>query len=81
MKKIPPNNGAILNIAHIIRHVMSSATKLEIAAFYLMTWEAVYTCITLKTWDTSNLPLPSKQTMTWQMPSSMEKYSPNAQRL
>ena len=23
---IPPNNGAILNIAHIIKHVMSSAT-------------------------------------------------------
>eukprot|EP00804_Cyclotella_cryptica_P013335 CCRYP_005111-RA/>CCRYP_005111-RA protein AED:0.47 eAED:0.47 QI:0/-1/0/1/-1/1/1/0/82 len=24
---IPPNNGAILNIAHIIKHIMASATE------------------------------------------------------
>ncbi len=29
---VPPNNGAILNIAHIIKHVMSSATAAELAA-------------------------------------------------
>ena len=29
---IPPNNGAILNIAHIIKHVMASATEAELAA-------------------------------------------------
>jgi hypothetical protein len=28
----PQNNGAILNIAHIIKHVMPSATKAELAA-------------------------------------------------
>jgi hypothetical protein len=28
---IPPNNGAVLNIAHIIKHVMSSATEVELA--------------------------------------------------
>ncbi len=27
---IPPNNGAVLNIAHIIKNVMSSATKAEL---------------------------------------------------
>eukprot|EP00804_Cyclotella_cryptica_P026379 CCRYP_007675-RA/>CCRYP_007675-RA protein AED:0.41 eAED:0.41 QI:0/0/0/1/0/0/5/0/309 len=32
---IPPNNGAILNIAHIIKHVMSSATEAELAALYI----------------------------------------------
>ena len=29
---IPANNGAVLNIAHIIKHVMTSATEAEIAA-------------------------------------------------
>jgi hypothetical protein len=32
---IPPNNGAILNIAHIIKHVMASATEAELAALYM----------------------------------------------
>ena len=39
---IPSNNGAILNIAHIIKHVMSSATEAELAALYIMAREAVY---------------------------------------
>ena len=39
----PNNNGAILNIAHIIKHVMSSATEAELAALYIMAKEAVYT--------------------------------------
>ena len=39
---IPPNNGAILNIAHIIRHVMSSATEAKLAALYIRAREAVY---------------------------------------
>ena len=38
---IPPNNGAILNVAHIIRHVMSSATEAELTALYIMAREAV----------------------------------------
>ncbi len=33
---IPANNGAILNIAHIIKHVMSLATEAELAALYIM---------------------------------------------
>eukprot|EP00956_Cyclotella_meneghiniana_P010702 scaffold14979_cov93-Cyclotella_meneghiniana.AAC.1 len=36
----PPNNGAILNIAHIIKNVMSSATEAELAALYIMAREA-----------------------------------------
>ena len=44
---VPPNNGAILNIAHIIKHVMSSATETELAALYIMAREAVYIRIIL----------------------------------
>ena len=32
----PPNNGAILNIAHIIKHVMASATEAELAPLYTL---------------------------------------------
>ena len=39
---IPPNNRAILNVAHIIRYVMSSATEFGLAALYTMAREAVY---------------------------------------
>ena len=44
---IPPNNGAILNIAHIIKNVMSSATEAELAALYINAREAVYIRIIL----------------------------------
>ncbi len=33
---IPQNNGAVLNIAHTIKHVMSSATEAELAGLYIM---------------------------------------------
>ena len=39
----PPTNGAILNIAHIIKNVMSSATKAELAALYSNAHDAEYT--------------------------------------
>jgi hypothetical protein len=39
---IPPNDGAILNIAHIIKHVMSSATEAELATLYISAQEAMY---------------------------------------
>ena len=39
---VSPNNGAILNIAHIIKHVMSSVTEVELAALYITACEAVY---------------------------------------
>ena len=55
---IPPNNGAILNIAHIIRHVMSSATKAELAALYIMAREAVYICIILEEMGHAQQPTP-----------------------
>ena len=43
----PPNNGAILNVAHIIKNVMSSAAKAELGALYIMAREAIYIRIIL----------------------------------
>lgn len=40
--EFPPNNGAILNIAQIIKAVMSSASEAELAALYINAREAVY---------------------------------------
>ena len=39
---IPQKNGAVLNIAHIIKHVMKSETEAKLAALYIMAREAVY---------------------------------------
>jgi hypothetical protein len=45
----PPNNGAILNIAHIIKNIMSSAmTEAELAGLYIMACKAIYIRIILK---------------------------------
>jgi hypothetical protein len=45
---IPPDNGVVLNIAHIIKHIMSSATEAELAGSYIMAREAVYIRIILE---------------------------------
>jgi len=45
---VSPNNGTVLNIAHIIKNVMSSATKAELAGLYIMAREAVYIRIILE---------------------------------
>ncbi len=45
---IPPNNGAVLNIAQVIKHVMSLASVAELAALYIMVREAVYIRIILE---------------------------------
>ena len=55
---IPPNNGAVLNIAHIIKHVMSSATEAEIAALYIVAREAVYIRIILEELGHKQPPAP-----------------------
>jgi hypothetical protein len=44
---IPPNNRAILNLAHIIKHVMASATEAELAALYITAHEAIHIRIIL----------------------------------
>jgi hypothetical protein len=45
---VSPNNRAILNIAHIIKNMMSSATKAELAGLYRMACKAVYIRIILE---------------------------------
>ncbi len=45
---VPPNNGAILNTAHIIKNVMSSATEAELAGLYIMARKTVYIRIILE---------------------------------
>jgi len=45
---VPPNNGTVLNIAHIIKNVISSATEAELAGLYIMIREAVYIRIILE---------------------------------
>ena len=55
---VPPNNGAILNIAHVIKHVMSSATEAELAALYIMAREAVYIRIILEEMGHKQPPTP-----------------------
>ena len=44
----PPNNGAILTIAQIIKTVMSSASGDELGALYIAAREASYINIILK---------------------------------
>ena len=44
----PPNNGAILNISRVIKHVMSSATEAKLATLYIMGRQAVYIRIILQ---------------------------------
>ena len=55
---IPPNNGAVLNIAHIIKHVMSSAIEAELAALYITAREAVYIRIILEEMGHQQPPTP-----------------------
>ena len=57
-EEIPRNNGAILNIAHIIKNVMSSATEAELAALYIMAREAVYIRIILEEMGHKQPPTP-----------------------
>eukprot|EP00804_Cyclotella_cryptica_P006178 CCRYP_015259-RA/>CCRYP_015259-RA protein AED:0.43 eAED:0.43 QI:0/0/0/0.66/0.5/0.33/3/0/361 len=45
---VPPNNGAILNIAHIIKHIMASATEAKLGALYITAHEAVFLRIILE---------------------------------
>jgi hypothetical protein len=55
---IPTSNGAVLNIAHIIKHVTSSATEAELAALYIMARKAVYIRIVLEEMGHKQPPTP-----------------------
>ena len=55
---IPQNKGAIINIAHIIKHVMTSATEAKLAALYIMARESVYIRIILEDMGNKHPPTP-----------------------
>ena len=55
---IPQKNGTILNITHIIKHVMTSATEAKLAALYIMASEAVYIRIILEEMGHKHPPTP-----------------------
>ena len=55
---VPHNNGAVLNIAHIITHVMSLATEAKLAALYIIAREAVYIRIILQELGHKQPPTP-----------------------
>ncbi len=55
---IPPNNGAVLSIAHIIKHIMSSATEAKLVGLYIMAQEAVYIRIILEEMGHKQPPTP-----------------------
>eukprot|EP00804_Cyclotella_cryptica_P001803 CCRYP_018346-RA/>CCRYP_018346-RA protein AED:0.51 eAED:0.44 QI:0/-1/0/1/-1/1/1/0/256 len=77
---IPPNNGAILNNAHIIKHIMASTTEAKLAALFITACEAVYIRIILMELSHKQpaTPLQTDNAMAQQSP--MEKYNPNAPR-
>ena len=52
------NNGAVLNIAHIIKHVMTSVTEAELASLYITTQEAVYLRVILEKMGHKQPPTP-----------------------
>jgi hypothetical protein len=74
---VPPNNGAILNIAHIIMNVMFSATEAELAGLYIMACEANYIRIILEELGHVQPPKSLQTDMQWQTKSSMVKYNRN----
>ena len=55
---IPQNNVSILNIAHIIKHVMTSATDAELTELYTMACKAIYTIIILEDMGHKQPPTP-----------------------
>jgi hypothetical protein len=54
----PPNNGAILTIAQIIKVVMSLAAEAEVGALYINCREAVLACHTLEFMGLPQPPTP-----------------------
>ena len=54
----PGNNGTVRNIAHIVKHIMSSATEAGLAGLYIMAREAVYIRILLEEIGHKQPPTP-----------------------
>ena len=55
---VPPNNGAVLNVAQIIKAVMSSAAEAEIGALFINAREAIPARTTLEEMGHPQPPTP-----------------------
>jgi len=55
---VPPNNGTVLNVVHIIKNIMSSATEAELVGLYIKAHEAVYIRIILEKLGHKQPPTP-----------------------
>jgi hypothetical protein len=55
---LPPNNGAVLTIAQIIKAVMSSVAEAELGALYINCQEAIPACHTLEYLGHTQPPTP-----------------------
>ena len=55
---VPGNNSAVLNMAHIIKHVMASATESKLVTLYIMANKAVYIRIILEEMGYKQPPTP-----------------------
>jgi hypothetical protein len=56
----PNNNGAVLNIAQLIKTVMSSTAEAELGALYVNAPKAIHNANSWKKWDTHNHQLLCK---------------------
>ncbi len=57
---LPPNDGAVLNIAHIIKSVISTDTEAELMGLYIMARKAVYIRIILEELGHKQPPTPQQ---------------------
>ena len=71
---ISKNNGAVLNIAHIIKHIMSSATDADFIALYIMSQKDVYIITILEDIGHKQPPTPL-QTRQFNDGSGSQRYS------
>ena len=55
---LPQNNGAVLNISHILKIIMLLATKAELVGLYIMARKVVYIRIILKELGHKQSPTP-----------------------
>ena len=74
------NNSAVLNIAQLIKAVMSSAAEAELGALYINARKAVPQRQLLKEWATHNCPHGYKRTTAQHLVSSLATSNRNAQK-
>ena len=75
---VPPNNGAVLNIAHIIKtlcHSWPPKRNWQVSTLWRM--RRCTSGLSSKNWDANNRQRLYKLIMQWQTPASMVKYNPN----